>query len=148
MTSPSIMEHEGELLISFLGWDNSPSKVKRVWVLGAVSNDDGHTWSNFEIVDSPIGMEGQITKDPNGNYVAVRTDVFKSKEAVYYSTSEHPHGPWSENDEIIIVQDDSELEIDEVIAPAIVFDPFTGKELLFYTGADYSLGWWMMLAEK
>ncbi len=148
ITSPSVVEHEGILYIGFIGWNATPAEVSEVWMMGATSTDEGRTWSDFQIVDTRIGMEGQITKTPDGRFVAVRTGAFEDKEAIYYATADHPFGPWTENPEPIILQADTPLEKDEVIAPQITFDPATGKEYLYYTGADHNIGWWVMLAEK
>ena len=147
MTSPSVVEYNGTLYIAFIGWNDSPERVTEVWVIGATSYDDGRTWSNFKLVDTPIGMEGQVTKAPDGTFVAVRTDEFDGSEAIYYATASHPFGPWEANPEPIIVKSGADLEKHEVIAPQITFDPQTGKEFLYYTGADYWKGWWIMMAE-
>ena len=148
MTSPSVVEHQGMLYMTFIGWDNSPNNVTEVWVIGATSDDEGHTWSNFQIVDTRIGMEGQVTKVNNNNYIAVRTGDFKNKEAIFYSTASHPFGPWTEKENPILVQAGPPLEKDEIIAPHIFIEPDSGEEILFYTGADYSTGWWIMMARE
>jgi len=92
MTSPSIVEHEGLLYMTFIGWNASPQKVSEIWLLGATSVDEGHTWSDFQIIDTPIGMEGQVTKHPDGRFVAVRTGDYQNDEALFYATSNHPLG--------------------------------------------------------
>ena len=148
ITSPSVVEHEGALYMTFIGWNNRPNDVTEIWQMGAVSNDDGYTWSDFQLIETPIAAEGQLTKTPDGDFVAVRTDEYRNTEAIFYATSTHPFGPWTYEDEPIIVMDNSILEKDEVIAPQITFNPQSGEEHLFYTGADYDKGWWMMLAEK
>lgn len=148
ITSPSVVEHNAQLYMSFIGWNDSPNKVTEVWSLGATSTDGGRSWSNFQLVDTPITMEGQITKTPDGGFVAVRTGEYKNTEAIFYAESDHPFGPWRTNEEPIIIKDGSTLEKDEVIAPQITFDKDTEEPILFYTGADYSKGWWMMLARK
>jgi len=148
MTSPSVNEHEGQLFISFIGWDAPHDNVTEVYILGAVSTDEGKTWSDFKEVDTPIGMEGQVTSHPDGGFVAVRSGDFRGEKGVFYSTADHPHGPWTEEEQLILTEDGSEFEVDEIVAPQITFDPTTGRELLYYTGADYTKGWWMMLAEK
>ena len=148
MTSPSVVEHQGQLYMTFIGWDASPNEVTEVWVIGATSADDGHTWSEYQIVDTRIGMEGQVTKTFDGQYVAVRTGDYQGKEAIFYATSNHPFGPWIENQEPILVKAGLPFEKDEIIAPQITIDPKTNKEYLYYTGADYQTGWWIMLAEK
>jgi hypothetical protein len=134
--------------MTFIGWDNSPNNVTEVWVIGATSNDEGYTWSNFQIVDTRIGMEGQVTKVNDDKYVAVRTGEFENKEAIFYSTASHPFGPWTENENPILVQAGPPLEKDEIIAPHIFIDPISEEEILFYTGADHSIGWWIMMARE
>lgn len=148
MTSPSVIEHNGLLYIVFIGWNDNPNNATEVWVIGATSSDDGYTWTNFQTVDAAIAMEGQITKTPDGNYVAVKTAEYQDVEAIYYATSSHPFGPWNMSETPILIQNNTVLEKDEIIAPQIVFDTQTGKEHLFYTGADHDLGWWIMQASK
>ena len=148
MTSPSIVEYQGLLYMTFIGWDASPDNVSEVWIIGATSSDDGHTWSNFQIVDTKIGMEGQVTKTTDGKFIAVRTSDYENKEAIYYSTATHPFGPWTENKNPILIQAGAPFEKDEIIAPQITIDPITNKQYLYYTGADYQVGWWIMLAEQ
>lgn len=148
ITSPSVVEHNGILYLMFIGWNNAPEQVTEVWIFGATSTDDGHTWSNFEIINTPIGMEGQVTKTPEGNFVAVRTADYNGEEALFYATSNHPYGPWTTSETPILTKDNSNLEEDEIIAPQITFDNQTGEEYLFYTGSKHEEGWWMLLAKK
>ena len=148
ITSPSVVEHGGLLYMIFLGWDASPDEVTEVWVIGATSNDQGHTWTDFQKVDARIGMEGQITKIAEGEFVAVRTGEFKEEEAIFYATASHPFGPWNEQPNPILVQAGPPFEADEIIAPQILNDESNGKQYVYYTGADYQRGWWIMLAEK
>lgn len=147
ITSPSVVEHNGKLHLVFIGWDGFED-VTEIWIIGAESTDDGYTWTDFKEVLVPIGSEGQITKAPDGSFVAVRTGPLENKEAIYYATAPAPFGPWTEEQEPLLVQADAPLETDEIIAPQITFDPVTGKEYLYYTGADYNNGWWTMLATK
>lgn len=148
ITSPSIVKHEGLLHMVFIGWDNSPAEVTEIWIIEATSSDDGYTWSDFQLVDTPIGAEGQITKTPDGGYVAVRTGEFGSDEAIFYATSDHPFGPWDVSETPILTKDGSILERDEIIAAQITFNEQTQEEYLFYTGANQETGWWMMLATR
>ena len=148
MTSPSVVEHQGTLYMSFIGWDNAPNLVTKVWVMGAISNDNGKTWSDFKLVDSRIGMEGQITKVKENEFIAVRTSDFEDKEAIFYATASHPFGPWTELEEPILVQAGPPFEKDEIIAPQIFVDRSTKEEILFYTGADHLKGWWIMMARE
>lgn len=148
ITSPSVVEHDGKLHIVFIGWNKAPAEVDNIWIIGATSEDEGHTWSDFQLVDTPIGMEGQLTKTPDGQFIAVSTQEYKNSQGLFYAKSAHPFGPFETNETPIISRDNSELEKDDIIAPQITFDPNTGKEHLFYTGAEYQKGWWMMLATK
>lgn len=147
ITSPSIVEHEGALYMVFIGWNNNPDEVTAVWVLGAVSYDDGLTWTDIQEVDTPIAMEGQLTKGPDGYYYAVSTQDYEGEEAIFISRAEHPFGPYNDTHyEPIITKTYPSLEKDEIIAPQITFDHDNRTAYLYYTGADHSIGWWVMLA--
>ena len=148
ITSPSVLEHDGLLYITCIGWNASPNEVTNVWVLGATSNDQGHTWTDYQKVDARIGMEGQITKLGEGEFIAVRTGEYDNGEAIFYATASHPFGPWIEQPDPILVQAGPPLEKDEIIAPQLFEDRLNNTEYLFYTGADYETGWWIMLAEN
>lgn len=148
ITSPSIVAHQGLLYMVFIGWNNAPDLVSEIWIIGAVSSDDGYTWSDFQLVDTPIGAEGQITKTPDGGFVAVRTAEFDDDEAIFYATANHPFGPWKQDDTPILTKDGSILEKDEIIAAQVTFNPQTQEEYLFYTGANQQIGWWIMLAQR
>ncbi len=148
MTSPSVVEHDGLLYLAFIGWNASPDEVSEVWVLGATSTDEGRTWTDFQEIDCPVGMEGQITKGIEGKFYAVRTGDFSDKEAVFYAEADHPFGPWIVNDIPILTQAGAPYEKDAIIAPQITFDPETQKKYVYYTGADYNKGWWMMVATE
>lgn len=148
ITSPSILEHNGLLYITFIGWNASPQDVSEVWIIGATSTDEGHSWTDFQLIETPIGMEGQVTKTADGSFVAVRTGQYNGKEAIFYTSSSHLFGPWTTDGAPILIKDGSVLEKDEIIAPQITVDPQSGEEYLFYTGAEYQTGWWMMLAKK
>lgn len=148
MTSPSIVEHQGVLYLVFIGWDAKPKKVKTVWMLGAKSLDDGYTWTDFQEVTTPIGMEGQLTKALDGSFVAVSTGKLGRNEAIYYATATHPFGPYTTREWPIIVQEGRPLEKDEIIAPQITFDQTNGVQHLFYTGSNHRKGWWIMHATE
>ena len=148
MTSPSVTEHRDTLFMTFIGWDNAPNAVTEVWVMGAISLDEGHTWTDFQLVDTRIGMEGQVTIVNDNQYIAVRTGDFGDGEAIFYATAAHPFGPWTEEENPILVQAGPPFEKDEIIAPQLFIEPATGEEFLFYTGADYDTGWWIMMARE
>lgn len=145
ITSPSIVEHEGQLYMTFLGWDNIKD-TQNVWVFGAISDDDGYTWHSIKEVSTPVGMEGQVTKTPDGKYVALKTSEYKNHEAIYLSCADHPFGPYKMLEEPILKRQGRPWEVDENQAPQITFDPATGDAYVYYAGADYKKGWWVMMA--
>ena len=146
ITSPSVVSHEGKLYLSFLAWNDAPARVSQVWVMGATSTDEGHSWSEVKQVEVPIGMEGQVTRVRAGAFVAVRTGGQAGREAIFYATAAHPFGPWREQDTPLLRQAGAPYETDEIIAPQLTLDPATGQPVLYYTGANYRIGWWVMLA--
>lgn len=148
ITSPSVVEHQNTLYMTFIGWNDSPENVTEVWVIGASSKDDGYTWGDFQLVDAKIAMEGQITRVNDDQYISVRTGDFENGEAIFYSTASHPFGPWTEKKTPILVQAGHPFEKDEIIAPQIFVDPISGEKVLYYTGADHLKGWWIMMAKE
>lgn len=148
MTSPSIVEHNGNLYMAFIGWDNNPSSVTEVWTLGAISNDDGYTWSEFQEIETRIGMEGQLTKGNDGQFYSVRTGDYKKGEGIFLASSEDPFMDWEEEKKPILFQAGEPYEKDVIIAPQLFFDPSSGKRVLYYTGGDFAKGWWIMMARE
>ena len=148
MTSPSVFEHNGLLYLTFIGWNDSPNKVSEIWTLGATSSDDGHTWSNFQEIETKIGMEGQVTKARDGTFYSVHTGDYKKNEGVFISHSNNPFTGWSTVKKPILLKAGAPYEEDEIIAPQLIFDPATGKKRVFYTGADHKKGWWIMTATE
>ncbi len=146
ITSPSIVEHDGVLHMAFLAWNASPEEVTEVWVMGAKSVDDGYTWSDFEEVECPIGMEGQLTKGNDGKYYAVSTQEYEDREGIYYAEAAHPFGPWEYVETPVLVRKGKPYEKSEIIAPQLILNPANGKKHLYYTGADQAKGWWIMMA--
>lgn len=146
ITSPSVIDHDSELLMAFLGWDDFQN-VTRVWVLGAQSADNGRSWTEFREIDAPIGMEGQITTAPDGSYIAVRTgEAPNGREAIFAGCADHPFGPYETIERPLLTQSGPPWETDEIIAPQVFYDTSADAIRLFYTGADYQRGWWTMEA--
>lgn len=146
ITSPSIIDVGGQLAMTFLGWDDFEN-VTEVWSFVAISKDDGRTWSGFRDVEIPIGMEGQITKTPDGRFAAVRTGEYEGSEAIFIACSNDVFGPYLEQEEPILIQQGPPWEVDEIIAPSLAYDSFSKQPTLFYVGADHRKGWWVMSAE-
>lgn len=145
ITSPSIMEVDGNLQMVFLGWD-SFANVSQVYSIGATSVDNGRTWGNFQVVEVPIGMEGQITRTPSGRYVATRTGEYNDTEALFIACAEQPFGPYQIQSEPILVMAGAPWEVDEITGSQVYYDPKTKRPTLYYTGADQDSGWWILSA--
>ncbi len=145
ITSPSVIEHDNRLYMTFLAWDDFP-EPRHVWVMGAISDDSGATWTDIKEVPVPVGMEGQITRSPNGKYIALRTGEHKDSEAIFLSCAYHPFGPYEQSDRPILTKASTHWEKDENQAPQITFDPVSGQAYVYYVGADHSKGWWIMMA--
>ena len=145
ITSPSVVEHEGVLHMTFLAWDGFDD-VTEVWVMGAISRDQGRSWGEVREVPVPIGMEGQLTRLPNGQFVAVRTGEVDDVEAIMIACADHPFGPYEEQETPMLINEGSPWEVDEMIAPQITIDPANGQPILYYAGAEHVRGWWIMKA--
>jgi hypothetical protein len=146
ITSPSVVEHEGVLHMVWLGWNAPPDQVTEVWILGATSTDDGHTWTNIREVDTPVGMEGQLTTGPDGRFWAAGVGETDGTEGIFIAVADHPFGPFERLDVPSLVKTGSEWELHEANAPQISFDHPNRTAYLYYVGADYDRGWWTMLA--
>ena len=145
ITSPSVIEHDGVLHMLFLGWDGFKD-VTQVWSLGAISTDNGRSWSSFQETGAPIGMEGQVTPAPDGRFAAVRASGHDGSEAIFIACANHPFGPYEAPERPILRQAGAPWEADETTAPQLTFHPETGAAALYYTGADHQRGWWIMSA--
>ena len=147
MTSPSVVEHEGDLYLSFIAWNDAPNSVTNVWLMGAVSSDNGATWGAVQKIEAPIGMEGQITKGPDGLFYAVSSQDYGATRAIFLSRSTHPFEVYTALADPILVRTDAGLEKHEANAPQLTFNPISRRVYLYYHGADYASGYWMMVAQ-
>ena len=147
MTSPTVNDHEGTLFMSYLAWNDAPSRVTEVWVMAVTSLDDGQTWSDPREVEVPIGMEGQVTQGPDGRYYAVSVqEVSRGREGIFLGVAEHPLGPYVSLEEPVLVQAGRPYELHEANAPMVIFDEPNRMAYLYYVGANYWRGWWIMAA--
>lgn len=146
ITSPSVFEYDGRLIMAWLGW-NGFEDVTEVWSFTATSQLDGIVWQNPIETDVPIGMEGQITTRPDGGFVAVSTRQTRTGlEGIFAFCADDPLGPWTPIPEPLLTLAKDRWEVDEIIAPSIVYDPDTSAPYLFYTAAEHAKGWRMMMA--
>lgn len=143
MTSPSIVEHEGKLYMVYCAWNAFPVPTA-VWVHGATSDDDGQTWDVVGEVPVPSCMEGSFTCGPDGLFYAVATQTNAQTEVFTIGRSEYPFGPYEMLTEPVMTSAGTPWEVDEMNTPQLFFEGDTAY--LYYSGADYSTGWWVMLA--
>lgn len=140
MTSPSIVEHENRLYMVYCAWNAYPEPTV-VQVHGATSNDDGQTWQIVGEVSVPSCMEGSFTKGPDGFFYAIAQEA---GTAFAIGRSENPFGPYDMLPDSVMTTAGAPWEVDEMNTPQLLFDG--GTAYLYYSGADYSIGWWVMLA--
>lgn len=148
ITSPSIVEYEGTLYIAYCAWDAPHEAVTEVWIIGATSTDGGLTWSNYQEVNVPVCMEGQLTIGPDGKFYSLGTVGDESDGVATFTLAraDHPFGPYESVGTVLKRDINNDFE-KEFIAPQITFDTKTNKAYLYYAGADYAIGWWIMIAE-
>ncbi|WP_224824638.1 hypothetical protein [Cognatishimia sp. MH4019] len=147
ITSPSVVEHQGRLIMAWLGW-NGFEDVTAVWSFSATSDLNGLAWENLRETAIPIGMEGQITARPDGGFVAVATqETDTGREGIFAFCADNPLGPWTALPGPLLSLAGDKWEVDEIIAPSITFDPQTDEPYLFYTAAEHTRGWRMMMAK-
>lgn len=145
VTSPSVVEAPDGLLMTWLGWDAFDG-VTEVWTFAARSVDGGETWSAPRAVDLPIGMEGQVTRRPDGGYVAVATrDAGGGREGIFAACADAPLGPWVAMPDPLLVLARDRWEVDEITAPSIAYEG--GLPRLYYTAAEHARGWRIMRAD-
>lgn len=147
VTSPSITAHDGALVMTWLGW-NGFDDVTDVWTFSAISDLNGETWQDTLETAVPIGMEGQVTKRPDGGFVFVATrETQTGVEGIFAFCADHPLGPWSAIPDPLLTLAGDKWEVDEIIAPSITFDGDSGEPYLFYTAAEHTRGWRIMMAQ-
>lgn len=146
MTSPSVVRHDGDLVMTWLGWDGFQN-VTQVWTFAATSSD-GIDWSAPRQTQTPIGMEGQITPRPGGGFVAVSTQMTDSGvEGIFAACADSPFGPWTPLPRPLLTLAGDRWEGDEITAPAITYVPGSDAARLIYTGATHADGWRIMMAQ-
>lgn len=146
ITSPSVVEHRGRLIMAYLGWDGFED-VTEVWAFTAASGRDGRSWTDGRVADVPVGMEGQLAARPDGGFVAVATrEAEDGREGIFAACADAPEGPWTTLPDPLLTLAGDAWEVDEIIAPSIVFDPATGAPRLFYAAAEHARGWRIMMA--
>lgn len=146
ITSPSVVAHEGRLVMAYLGW-NGFEDVTAVWSFVSHAGPEGRDWGAGREAAVPVGMEGQITRRPDGGFVAVATrEAPDGREGIFAACADAPEGPWHDMEAPLLVLAQDNWEVDEIIAPSIIYDPKSGAPYLFYTATEHASGWRMMMA--
>lgn len=143
MTLPSIVEHLGKLYMVYCAWDAFPDP-SIVRVHGATSDDDGQTWDIIGEVEVPSCMEGSFTKGPDGLFYSIA----QTEERFFslgVSDVPFPDDGYQVLSTPIMSSAGAPWEIDEMNTPQLFFD--NEKAFIYYSGKDFTKGWWIMLAE-
>jgi hypothetical protein len=142
MTSPTIVEHEGTLFMSYLGWATFPDGP--VTLAGATSNDDGRSWQKVGALswDDIFGVEAHTEKGPDGMFyrVGVGGDA-AGDDVLLLGRAQHPFGPYEVRPEPILTEGGPAVgEGDSVMSPSLLFDDTTGTAYMHYAAVDTG-GW-------
>lgn len=141
ITSPSIVEHEGSLYMVYCAWNDFPVPTI-VEVHGAISDDDGQSWDRVGEVNVPSCMEGSFTKGPDGLFYA--TAQSDGGITIGRSSEPFPDDGYEMLASPIMTPAGAPWEIDELNTPQLFFEGETAY--LYYSGADNTKGWWVMLS--
>jgi hypothetical protein len=142
MTSPTIVEHEGTLYMSYVGWATFPDGP--IMLMGATSNDDGRTWQKQGVLswDDIFGVEAHTEKGPDGLFYRVGvTGDDAGNDQLSIGQAEHPFGPYTVLEEPILTMGGPALgEGDSVMSPSLLFDSDSGVAFMHYASVDTG-GW-------
>lgn len=140
--SPSIVEHNGQLVMIYTGhcWTNCPNGMG-VFLLAATSTD-GRTWTKLP---KPIISKAELPMAKDG---AAETDIVKGPDGYYYlfmsllqgdsghnigvARSATPYGPWDVNPSPILKGTSGEFDGLAAIAPSVMIE--NGKVRMWFHG--------------
>ena len=89
----------------------------------------------------PFFLEGAFTSGPDGYFYAMSQG---EGNTFTIGRSEEPFGTYDMLPQAVMTAAGAPWEIDEMNTPQLFFED--DKAYLYYSGADYSKGWWTMLA--
>lgn len=141
--SPSIVEHNGELVMIYTGhcWTNC-TKGKGVFLLAATSTD-GRNWvkkpqpilSKIPLPKAKDGSaEAEVVKGPDGQFYLFMSLLYGDDQGheIGVAKSASPFGPWDINPEAIIRRSVGEFDDVGPIAPAVLIEG--GKARMWFHG--------------
>jgi|GEM_PF-1625194 len=142
ITSPSIVAYDNRLYMVYCAWNDFPYPTE-VQVHGAISEDDGHNWQPVGEVNVPVCMEGALTTGPDGLFYAVAST--NHGFSIGRSAQPFPETGYDMLPEPVMTATGAPWEVDEMNTPQLFFED--GRAYLYYSGADYLSGWWIMRAD-
>jgi beta-xylosidase len=147
MTSPAVVEFEGEFYMIYLGWElDADGGFVDFRISGAVSEDpEGLVWTRHDeaVLRPPIegaswidgAVEPTLMRASDGLFylyiTADRSDDPDSPSNIAVLRSAHPFGPWEACPEPVVRMTEP-WESEEVIAPHVMEDE--GKLRMWYHG--------------
>lgn len=143
MTSPSIVEYNGELYMEYIGWDDSPKGVSFNVLTGTAKAPlDGSVWTKTGSIpwEQAFGVESHTEKGPDGWYY--RAGVVDG-DILGIGWSTHPHGPWTSHDQILAPGGAGVGEVDQITSPSLYFHVPTNTLYMYYAAVDTGGFPWM-----
>lgn len=140
--SPSIVEHEGQLVMIYTGlcWNNCVNGTG-AYILAATSHD-GRSWTKVPTpvmskADVPFAVDGaaeaDIVKGPDGFYYLFMT-LLRGTNAhdIGVARSATPFGPWDVNPQPIVSGTANEFDAAGVVAPSVLIED--GRVRMWFHG--------------
>ncbi len=142
MTSPTIVEHNGQLFMTYIGWQSYPDGP--VINVGATSDDDGRTWDKHGELswDDIFGVEAHTEPGPDGLFYRVGiTGDTQGGDVITLGRAPHPFGPFTTLAEPILVPGGARVgEGDTIMSPTLMFRDDIETAYMLYAAVDTG-GW-------
>ncbi len=144
MTSPTIVDHYGTLYMNYVAWDDLLTGAPNVINAGAISTDDGATWTKTGTIawDNIFGVEGHIEEGPDGLYYRVAVESTPNDE-IKAGWSAHPFGPYTTFDSVLTLGGAGVGEVDSITSPSLYFNTATRQVYMYYGAVDTGGFPWM-----
>ena len=138
MTSPTIVEHEGVLYMTYIGWEAFPNGP--VHVVGATSMTDGRSWSKRGALDwdDIFGVEAHTEKGPDGLFyrAGIGADA-QGNDMILFGRSNHPFGPYTLVSRLNLSPAGPAVgEGTTIMSPSLVFDHANTTLYMHYAAVD------------
>ena len=142
MTSPTIVEYQGKLYMTYVGWASFPNGP--VTIMGATSTTDGRSWNKVGPLswDNIFGVEADTEKGPDGLFyrVGITSDA-QGNDVISLGRASQPFGPYTVLPEPILVRGGPSVgEGNTIMSPSLLFVPGQSTAYLYYAAVDTG-GW-------